>query len=157
MHRVIVFLSIFLLAGCYSYAPARPEALSPGTEVRAHLTGAGSDRLLDVNGLDARRLEGEVLDVGEGRIVLSVPVPVDPGTPRYRGLEERVILPFGDLAGLEIREMDRTRTGLFAGGAVVVAGSILAAALSGDSKSEEGTGLPPPNEFRRIPLIWITW
>lgn len=157
MYRVIVFLSILLLAGCYSYAPARTEALSAGTEVRAHLTGAGSDRLLDVNGLDTRRLEGEVLDVGEDRIVLSVPVPADPGSPRYRGLEERVILPLADLAELEIREMDRTRTGLFAGGAVVVAGSILRAALRGESKSEEGTGPPPPNEFRRIPLIRITW
>src|SRR5215471_3293633 len=69
-------------AACYSYTPISLDRLQPGMEVRAHLTGAGLDRVRRVpeqRFFDRLELSGAVIDVNKDTIALIVPSSVFDG------------------------------------------------------------------------------
>jgi hypothetical protein len=64
-----------VVAGCYSYTPITPAAAPTGSEVRARITGAASDRVGPLlHSFDTRVLIGNVVENNAGAMVLQVPL-----------------------------------------------------------------------------------
>ncbi|HEY9228643.1 MAG TPA: hypothetical protein VIP11_18455 [Gemmatimonadaceae bacterium] len=146
-----------LLAACYSYAPIEPSAAPAGSEVRARITGAASDRVAPLLGtFDNRVLVGNVVENTAGAMVLQVPTgAMSNVTTSVVPLQTRVPLVPTDLVSLERRNVDVVRTSLLAG---VLAAGIAAGvhiALGAGGKSEPGRGPTDPPPINRIPIrIW---
>lgn len=144
-----------LLVGCYSYTPIEPAAALAGSEVRARITGAASDRVAPLLGtFDTRVLVGTVVDNNAGSIVLQVPNGAIPNiTTDVVRLQTRIPLAAADVVSLERRQMDVARTTIFAG--AIAAGLALgvAAALHAGGGGDAGKGPPEPPPINRIP-IW---
>jgi hypothetical protein len=153
--RLIAFTP--LLAGCYSSAAVPPTSAAVGTEVRARITGAASDRVAPLIGsLDTRELIGSVIENNAGAMTLQVPMGAMPNvTASVVPLQTRVSLTPADLVSLERRHLDVKRTSLFTAAILAGVGAGAAAALRGGGGGEEGKGPPDPPPITRIPIpIW---
>lgn len=150
-----LFLSPFVV-GCYSYAPIDPAAAPVGTEVRAHISGAASDRIAPIiQQFNQRVLTGKVDENNAGAMTLEIQT----GAALNSGntiapLMQRVPLDRGDVVQLETRRLSTARTAVMM--AAVAGGTALAAYAAlrgrGDSSGDNGgTGGPPP--INRIPII----
>ena len=150
-----LFLSPFLV-GCYSYAPIDPAAAPVGTEVRAHISGAASDRIAPIiQQFNQRVLTGKIDENNAGAMTLEIQTGAMLNTgSTVAPLMQRVPLDRGEVVQLESRQISPSRTAMLMG--VVVAGAGLAAWAAlhggGDSSGDNGgTGGPPP--INRIPII----
>lgn len=147
-------LSPFLV-GCYSYTPIETSAAPVGTEVRAHISGAASDRIAPIIGqFNQRVLTGKIDENNGGNMTLEVQsgAVLNTGTA-ITPLLQRVPLVPADVVALEQRRLDVTRTSVLIGaiGAGVALASYLAWNAGGHSDPGPGdTGGPPIN---RIPVI----
>lgn len=138
-------LGVFLagtLASCYTYAPVDEGFPAPGVEARAYLTGSARLRMSDLLVPDQRWIEGVVLRTGPDEIVLGVSRRPPPGTPSGRILTQEVPLTRDDVGVLEVRELDRFRTGLVTGTLVAAGAAILVSIIRGRG---EDTRDPPTN------------
>jgi hypothetical protein len=155
LKRTLRFLPIAVVVGCYSYQPIDPAVAPVGMEVRAHITGAASDRVAPLIGsLDSRVLVGNVVENSGGAMTLEVPTGAMPNvTESIVRLHARVPIVPTDLVGLEQRRLDVGRTWLLAGavGAGVAAGVALAIRAAADPQPGKFPTEPPP--INRIP-IW---
>jgi len=143
------------MAGCYSYTPITPAAAPTGSEVRARITGAASDRVGPlIHSLETRVLIGSVVENNAGELVLQVPLGAMPNIAEtIVPMQTRVPLNAADLVSLEQRKLDPTRTTiLFAGIAAGVATGI-AVAIKAGGGGEPGRGTEEPPPIIRIP-IW---
>jgi hypothetical protein len=144
-----------LLAGCYSYTPIAPTAARPGSEVRARITGAASDRVAPIlNSFDTRILIGNVVENTPEAVVLQVPLGAMPNVAAsVVPLQARVPLLATDFVSFEQRKLDVRRTTLMAGAiaAGIAAGVSVALRAGGGAEAGKGEEGPPP--INRIP-IW---
>src|SRR5829696_8030248 len=108
LNRKLLVLPMAGLVGCHSYQPIEPAAAPPGTEVRARITGAASDRVAPLIGsFDTRVLVGSVVDNSNGVMTLEVPTGGLPNVAEaVVRLRTRVPLVPTDLVGLEQRKLD---------------------------------------------------
>ena len=144
-----------LLVGCYSYTPITPAAAPTGSEVRARITGAASDRVAPLlQSFDTRVLVGSVVENNGGELVLQVPLGARPNvTEIVAPLQTRIPLAVADMVSLERRRLDVKRTTVLVGGiaAGIAAGVFVALRAGGDSDEGKSPDEPPP--IARIP-IW---
>ena len=135
-----VLLAPVLLAGCYSYANVDPSAVQPGMGVRARVSSTTAERIAPLLGVsDARVVTGTFVDNASGGMLIEVPTSAQAGTETTgEHLAQRILVRPGELLELESRKLDKRRTALVVGTAVVVAGSAAVAALQG------GPGLDRP-------------
>jgi hypothetical protein len=154
MPRFRAFALLCLATGCYTYAPVDPAAVRPGTGVRARVSGAAADRLAPLLGTgDARLLSGQLVDVRADTLIVQVPTVVQAAVgSSLETLHQRLSIPRSDLLELETRRLDRVRTGLAAGSAVVIIGGAIIGAINADRGSDRGPGDGGGNEAR-LPLI----
>src|SRR3954447_22642992 len=112
LNRTVRFLPIIGVVGCYSYLRLDPAAVPVGTEVRAHITGAASDRVAPLIGsLDTRILIGNVIENDGGALTLDVPRGAMPNVPdNVIPLHARLPIVASDLVTLEQRKLDVGRT-----------------------------------------------
>jgi hypothetical protein len=145
-----------LLGGCFSYMPIDPATVPTGTEVRARITGAASDRVAPLLGtFDTRVITGNVVENNSGAMVLDVSMGAMPNvSASVVPLRTRVPIGASDLVSLEQRRMDVGRTALLGGviAAGVGAGAVLAI-RAGGGKGDPGNGPPEPPPIIRIP-VW---
>lgn len=145
-----------LLVGCYSYAPIEAAAVPVGTEVRAVISGAASDRIAPIIGqFNQRVLTGKVDENNGGAMTLQVQTGAALNTgSAIAPLTQRVPLAPTDLIQLSTRRLDSKRTGLLIGaiGATVAIGSfvVIQSGSTGSGGENGGGGGPPIN---RIPVI----
>jgi hypothetical protein len=99
---------VVLLAGCYSYVPQRPGDVSPGAEVRVHLSSDGARRLGETYPTLTGSIEGR-LESWASNVEVSYPIPPTPGMVD-RGLRNRLVIPQADIIGIDLKQQDRTRT-----------------------------------------------
>jgi len=155
LNRTVRFLPIIGVVGCYSYRPLDPATVPVGTEVRAHITGAASDRVAPLIGsLDTRILIGNVIENNGGALTLDVPRGAMPNVPdNVIPLHARLPIVASDLVTLEQRKLDVGRTLLLSAsvGAGVALGVSLA--LRSGSNSEGGKDPSEPPPIIRIP-VW---
>jgi hypothetical protein len=144
-----------LLGGCYSYTPIAPTTVPAGTEVRARITGAASDRIAPlINSFDTRVLVGTVVETPSGSIVLQVPMGAMPNVAAaVVPLQTRVPLAPADLVSLEQRKLNVPRTSLMAGAVAAGIAAGVAVALRAGGGAEPGKEPEGPPPINRIP-IW---
>jgi hypothetical protein len=144
-----------LMVGCYSYTPITPAAAPTGSEVRARITGAASDRVSPLlHSFDTRVLVGNIVENNAGSMILQVPMGAMPNIAEtIVPLQTRIPLAAADVVSLEQRKLDATRTTILIGGiaAGVVAGVAVALKAGGGAEAGKGPDEPPP--IIRIP-IW---
>ena len=126
-----------------------------GTDVRARITGAASDRVSPLVGsFDTRVLVGAVVENSGGNMTLEVPTGARPNvTADVIQLRARVPLAPGDLVSLEQRRLDVGRSWLLAGSIVgaVGLGAFLAFHSWSDAQAGNLPNEPPP--ITRIPVV----
>jgi len=154
MKRLALFAPA-LVAGCYTYAPVQSSTLAPGTGVRARVSATAAERVAPLLGVsDARVLTGTLIDNQSGTLIVEVPTlaSLTVGSSGQT-LNQRISITPSDLVEIESRRLDRQRTGLVIGAAVIVGASATVAALKG------GPGLDRPpggsSTDSRIPIrVW---
>jgi hypothetical protein len=144
-----------LLAGCYSYTPVNPTAVRPGTEVRARISGAASDRVAPIlNSFDTRVLIGSVVENTATGIVLQVPMGAMPNVAAaVIPLQTRVPLLTTDFVSFEQRKLDVGRTSLMAGAVAAGIAAGVSVALRAGGGAEPGRQPEGPPPINRIP-VW---
>jgi hypothetical protein len=155
MKRSIVLIP--LLAGCYSYTAIPPSSVPAGTEVRARITGAASDRVApQIGSLDTRELVGNIVENNAGALILQVPMGAMPNvTAGVVPLQTRISLTPADFVKFEQRKLDVGRTSVFTAAVLAGVGVGVAVALRGRGGVEEGTSPPDPPPINRIPIrVW---
>ena len=148
-------VALALVGGCYSYRPITPQAAPLGTEVRAQITGAASDRVAPLIGsLDTRILVGNVVENSNGSMTIEVPTGSMPNvTASVVRLHARVPITPTDLVALEQRRLDVGRTVLFGGAVATGVGLGVALALRAAADPQPGKGPTDPPPINRIPLF----
>jgi hypothetical protein len=143
-----------VVAGCYSYTPITPAAAPTGSEVRARITGAASDRVGPLlHSFDTRVLIGNVVENNAGAMVLQVPLgAMSNVSETIVPLQTRVPLTAADLVSLEQRRVDPIRTTLLVGGIGAGIAAGIAVAIRASGKSEPGKTPEEPPPIVRIPL-----
>jgi len=144
-----------VMAGCYSYTPITPAAAPAGSEVRARITGAASDRVAPLlHSLDTRVLIGSVVENNAGEMVLQVPLGAMPNVAEtIVPLQTRIPLAAADLVSLERRKLDVPRTTILFGGIAAGLAAGVAVAIKAGGGAEPGRTPEEPPPIVRIP-IW---
>lgn len=144
---------LFSAGGCYHYLPSSPQEVTPGQAVRFRLTADEAAKYTDLRLADPRLLEGMVVDRSGAGFMLDATVGINNAETGSRALTQRLNVPVSGVLDVELKQLDRTRTGFLVAGSAVLAGVIIAQ-VSGATGSKDGN--PPDNpEARRVPLFKI--
>lgn len=148
MNRFLLpLLAVLAMSGCHTFQPVSVDELTPGTSVRARITGAYSDTLgALLQRDDAREIEGTVVSDAGSSILLEVPVEQTLRGMRLSTLNQRVEIPTSAFVDVEIKQLDRRRTLVVAGAATAVLGTIVVAQLSKESGGSTNSGGGGPVE-----------
>ncbi|MDH3223194.1 MAG: hypothetical protein OEO23_05720 [Gemmatimonadota bacterium] len=155
----VALVGALVLPACYTYSPSTIGDLTPGDQVRARLTGAQFDELDEHLPGGDRVLEGEVIESGNGGILLEVPVATSVQGIRVQSYHQRLDIPSSGLAEVELRALNKHRTYTLSGAAIVAVGYVIWDQLLSDTRRGGTDPPPPPEEDRRtvikIPLfVW---
>lgn len=129
---------LLFTTGCFSYLPVRSASdVEPGITVRARVSPTASARIAPLLGAtEARRLDGTLISQSADTLIVEVPIVMQDAREFGHTPNQRVSIPRGDLVELEVRRIDRLRTGAVVGATAVVIGGILVNALKGDPGKE---------------------
>jgi hypothetical protein len=104
-----MFAFLLSLAGCVSYMPVELETLPQGHHVRVEMTRLGFAALPEIPGQSGPRLAGTISGRDDEVLRLRVPIAVlRDGSP----LRQEIVIPAREILRAEIREVNRTRTGI---------------------------------------------
>ncbi len=158
LRRTLLIVVALASSGCYTYRTASVEELRPGSQFRARLSATEAERLEAILPRAVRVIEGTFVEQNGNGLLLEVPVTSELQGIRVQTLKQRVDVAPAGIVELELKELDRRRTGLVAGIGGVVVGIAVYAQLTKDSRGRTpGTG-GGPNESVfagiRIPFSW---
>jgi hypothetical protein len=138
--RVLLGCSLLGLTACFTYTPVQVAEVSPGVMARARLSVPAAARVGETVPLAGRMIEGRVVTGDAVSLLLEVPSARDAAGHSGLTLYQRVQLPLDDVIELELRRVDRWKTGgLVAAGAVAI-GFLVVRQFAGGSAS---SNLPP--------------
>ncbi len=137
-----------LLTGCYTYGPMEMSALTPDLEVRTRVTGAEADRLAEFLGSDSRIIDGTVQEIDDDNLLLLVPVLSSIERGRGGDLNQRIEILRDGLVEIEVKQLDRARTGVMFAAATVALGVVVIGQLNQDQGGGEPPVITPPPEDR---------
>lgn len=148
-----LWLAIFS-TGCFTYIPVTSVSdVEPGFSVRARVSPTASARIAPLLGAsEARRLDGTLIAQSPDTLIVEVPIVMGDALEFGRTPNQRVSIPRGDLVELEVRKLDRFRTGILAGSAAVVIGGLLANSLKGEPGKE-----PLPGGGGTDAIVFLRW
>jgi hypothetical protein len=133
LHLIALALTVQLgLAGCYNYARVQPGAVPAGSEVRVRVSdgvrlNVGEIPLLQ----DGGTVEGKVMRTPTADTLycdVLVGVPADGEV--NRGLRGTVSIPAGAVESVEVRRLDKLRTGGLVGVGVALAWMVVDASFN---------------------------
>lgn len=147
----LTLILLLAVAGCARWVPAPLGTVPPGTDVRLRLSEEGADHLEELTGRRAVEVTGELVQ-WEPQVLVSTALAtagarVDPG------LRQRLVVDPNDVLGIDVREVDRTRTGFLVGGVVAVAASAITWAVVNLLQGSQGTPDAPPTDVPSEPLV----
>ena len=149
---LLLMLALPFASGCYQYAPVAYPTLAVDSEVRAHLSLAEIERLglNELVPIEARTVEGKVLRNEPDTLALLVRVTSaqDWGF-RDRDLNQRLSILWNSILELELKELNRGKTGMLAGIGAAAFISLVVNNLSGwfggraeaEAPEKDGIGL----------------
>ena len=142
MVRASLVMALAIMAsGCVRWVPARVGEVPVGTDIRLRLSEEGAEQLEETTGTGQSEVSGQLLQWGSEVMVSAALQTAGAGANRS-SLRQRFVVDEEHIVGVDIRELDRTRTGLFAGTIAVVAGSAIVWVVSKLS----GSGTAAPSE-----------
>jgi hypothetical protein len=132
MRRLLAAFCCVSTTACYSYIPVRAgDAFQPGSAVRVRVSASEAERLEELRSVYDRLVEGVVVGSSGSEVLLDTSVgTLDPmrGT---RPLTQRLNIARSEINEVELRRLDRFRTGAAVGGLVLATGLVVAAAFGG--------------------------
>lgn len=147
----LILILLLTISGCARWVPAQLGTVPPGTDVRLRLSEDGAAQLAEMTGAGAAEVTGELIQWEPEVLVSTALAPtagrLDPG------LRRRLVLDPDNVVGIDVREVDRTRTGLLVGGVVAAAGSAIAWAVVNIIRGSEGTPNAPPTDVPAEPFV----
>ncbi|HEU5210330.1 MAG TPA: hypothetical protein VFU06_13130 [Longimicrobiales bacterium] len=152
--RLVLLLSLLFGTGCYSYSEAAIEDVAPGTPVRLRVTGAEADRLAELRMSDDREVPGTLLRRENGAILLDTPIAAADATSRAGRLTQRVEIPVSQVQDVEVRRLDRLRTGALVGAVAAAAVFIVMEGFGSGNANDDRPPIENP-EMRRGPAVQI--
>lgn len=142
-----------LSAGCYAYRPVDFDEVRVDSEVRVRLTARQFDELNGVLPSESRVIEGRVLEENGSSYLMLVPILAELRGARIETIHQRLDISRSGIVEIEIREMDRLRTGIAIGAGAAVLGYVAWRTLRDPALGDRD---PPggPNDFVgfRIPF-----
>lgn len=114
-----------LVGACHHYAPGSLAELSAGDRVRALLTREQLREFEEFLPAGERSVEGTVVEVDSGGMLLEVPVVTVAEGIRVDSYHQRLRIPAPGLADVEVRSLARGRTYALVGIAGVVVGAVV--------------------------------
>ena len=156
LSRIFIVGAVSVLGGCYTYQVASPEDVALDTEVRVRLSPEGAQKLQDVRMTEDRVMEGKLVERRESMLLVETNVSRFDPAVGGRILNQIVTVESTDLREIEIKTLDRTKTGAAAAALAVIVGVVIAQQLQEGSGSTGGppTG-PPESRVSPIPLLRI--
>ena len=149
-------VAVLVTAGCYHYEVVPLAELQPGMEVRTRLSADAAERArrnrdTPAGMLDGFTVRGQVARVSADSLQLTIPTSVSEGGYRSSVLTQDILLPSADVVGVEVREVDKVKTGLLSAGVGLAAFFIVRQAQGGGQAlgKPSGGGGPPEN---RVPI-----
>ncbi|MBI4540874.1 MAG: hypothetical protein HY704_15330 [Gemmatimonadetes bacterium] len=142
--RRCVLLTALISSACYTYVPARVESVSPGTDVRVYLTDEAVSNLKEPLELNGRQVEGQLIAHNGTEMYFELPRRLRGEGRLERILRQRVTIPARDIVAVEVRSLDRFRTGALVVGAAVGGMVFVTGLFSGEGRT--GRGKPPGGE-----------
>ena len=148
------------LVACYQWVPASVETVSPGMEVRLRLSETGAADVAELAGTPQREVSGELLQWAD-EVMISAPLFTTTGRDnrlRDNGLRQRFIVGADDVLGVDMRELNRQRTWMLAGGVSLVVGSALVWGFGKLFGNTNPPGSQPPKDVESDPFGWgVGW
>jgi hypothetical protein len=144
--RIACGAVLVFCAGCYTYIPIQPEAVSAGTEVRARITAAQAERFREVFPMERRLLEGRFVEGDGSSLMLEVPTARREMARGLEMLHQRLSIPRSEVIEIEEKRLDRKRTGAAAFGTGLVFVYVLINRLSGEPGTDRPPDGPPTDE-----------
>ena len=156
--RLLVTAAAATQLGCYTYVPATLETVPVGARVRALITPAAEQRLQPF-GVSGTLLVGDVQSRDGDQVSLLVPSVPMGSAYGSRALYQQVVVASSDILRVDLRRLDRFRTGVAVGVAAAAVGAVAFSALGGWSGGSNGDGGGGPAESvrgwaLRIPVSW---
>ena len=149
----LMMVLLVTVSGCARWVPAQLGTVPPGTDVRLRLSEDGGRRLEELTGTHALEVTGELIQ-WEPEVMVSAAI-INPGVNIDPGLRRRLLVAPDDILAIDVREIDRTRTGLFVGGVVAVVGSAIVWAAVKIIRGSEGAPTPPPTDVPSEPFVQL--
>ena len=134
---------VILVSGCARWIPARVGEVPAGTDIRLRLSEEGAAQLEELTGTRRSEVSGQLLQWGS-EVMVSAALRTAGAGANSSSLRQRFVVDEEDILGVDVRELDRTRTGLFVGGVAVVAGSAIVWVVSQLTGGGTATTGPPP-------------
>lgn len=142
-----------LSTGCYAYRPVDFDQVRVDSDVRARLTAQQVDELNGVLQPGSRVVEGRVLEQDGSSYLLLVPVFAERRGSRMETLHQRLDIPRSGIVEVEMRELDRVRTGIAIGAGAVVLGAVVIGTLREAALGDRDPGGGPQDYVGvRIPF-----
>jgi len=119
---------LVVLSGCYTYTTLPPSGPRIGEQVRVRISGAEAERLESVVGVRNRAVEGELVGQDDSSLALALPLPgaSAEGTLSQQA-QQRIVIPRAEVQGVEVRRLDKLRTSILIGSAVVAVAALAVA------------------------------
>ena len=132
---------LFMSTSCSRYLilPLGTTPPERGTSIRAHLRQPDEFPAGPIIVPNVSVLSGELVEVTDDDVVLSLMWLEAFGGSQFRGAGETIVIPWDNLQLLEMKQIAPVQTGVFVG-LIVIAAALLPMVLSG------GGGVPPPGE-----------
>ena len=146
----LTLVLLLTVSGCARWVPAQLGTVPPGTDVRLRLSEDGVARIEETTGASTAQVTGELLQ-WEPEVLLSTAL-APAGARVSPGLRQRLVVDPDDVLGIDVREVDRTRTGLLVGGVVAAAASAITWAVINILQGSEGAPGTPPTEVPSEPF-----
>lgn len=142
----LAILSVVATA-CYRFEPSAPAQPVTGAEVRFTLSRDATTRLAPTLGAGTTRLAGRILAADASEFTLAVDRTFKEDGVAVVWAGDRVTIPRNAVVLTEHRVLDKRRTLMTTGGAVltaVVSAFLISKARANAGQSGDGTPPPPP-------------
>ena len=137
---------LVFLAACYRYTPVTDLAPAEGAVVRLDLSETGTARLGSILGRNATAVEGTILSRTDTSFLISVSATRQRNEQPLTWAGERVSVPREAVQTIETRSLNKKKTLLLAGTAILGAVSLklIVSGLQALAGGDDGGITPPP-------------
>ena len=147
----LVLVLAIMVSGCMRWVPARIGEVPIGADVRLRLSEEGVEQLAALTGAVRQDVSGQLLQWDQ-EVMVSAALETA-GTGLGNSLRQRFVVDQDNIVGVDVQELDRTRTGIFVGSVAVAAGFAIVWVVT----NLRGTAAPtqPPTTGPSLPFVRI--